>query len=192
MSTAAAHSSTRLVGYRERRDHYFAHDPHSPLDDGQRARFEALAYFPERADLVLELPLETDGPGVGEVVPMATADGHEKDFVRAGRIRFEVDGAPVVLSVFKDPERGRYFLPFRDGTAGEESYAVGRYLDPRARPDGTLLVDFNYAYNPYCAYNHDGWTCPIPPRENVVKVRIPAGERAYPDAASLPDGNGAH
>jgi len=181
MTTTDPSTATRLDGYRERRDHYFAHDPNSPLDEAQRAHFGGLTYFPERPDLVLDLPLATDGPGIGEVVPLATADGSAKDFVRAGRVTFELDGAPTTLAVFKEPERGRYFLPFRDGTAGTETYAVGRYLDPRARPDGTLLVDFNYAYNPYCAYNHDGWTCPIPPRENVVPARIEAGERAYHD-----------
>ena len=183
MSATSDATAARLAGYRERRDHYFAHDPNSPLDAGQRDRFAGLAYFPERPDLVFQLPLDTTGPGIGKIVPLATADGRTKDFVRAGRIHITVDGQPATLSVFKDPSRGRYFLPFRDATAGTETYAVGRYLDPRPRPDGTLLVDFNYAYNPYCAYNADGWTCPIPPRENVVPVRIEAGERAYPDAA---------
>ena len=176
----SATTTSRLAGYRERRDHFFAHDPHSPLDPAQRASFAGLAYFPERPDLVLELPIETDGPGVGEPVELLTVDGQHKPFVRAGRIRFAIDGEPVTLSVFKDVERGRYFLPFKDGTAGAESYAGGRYLDPRARPDGTLLVDLNYAYNPYCAYS-EGWSCPIPPRENVTSVRIEAGERAFPE-----------
>ena len=92
-----------------------------------------------------------------------------------GRIHFEAEGQPVTLTVFQDKTSGKYFLPFRDSTVGEETYAVGRYLDPKVRPDGKLQVDFNMAYNPYCAYN-TGWTCPIPPFENITKVRIPAGE----------------
>ena len=178
----------RLAAYRERRDHFFGHDDHSPLDHGQRDTFAGLAYFPYNPALALELPLLTDGPGVGEHIHLATIDGQAKPFVRAGRITFEADGQPVTLSVFKDVERGRFYLPFRDGTAGQETYAVGRYLDPRPRPDGTLVVDFNYAYNPYCAYG-EGWSCPIPPAENVVPVRIEAGEQAYPARDAEPIGS---
>jgi uncharacterized protein (DUF1684 family) len=173
-------TTDRLAAYRERRDHFFGHDDHSPLSHRQRAAFACLAYFPDNPALVLDLPLQTDGPGIGERLNLATTDGQAKPFVRAGRITFEADGQPVTLSVFKDVERGRFYLPFRDGTAGRETYALGRYLDPQVRPDGTLVVDFNYAYNPYCAYG-EGWSCPIPPAENVIPVRIEAGERAYPD-----------
>ena len=169
---------SRLAAYRERRDHYYAHDPDSPLDPDQQARFTGLRYFPERPDLVFELPIDTSGPDIGEHVGLQASDGQTKWFARAGRIRFEVDGQPATLTVFKDLERGRFFLPFRDGTSGQESYGGGRYLDPRARPDGTLVVDFNYAYNPYCAYG-EGWSCPIPPAENWTPVRIEAGEQSY-------------
>lgn len=175
----ATQTPSRLAAYRERRDHFFGHDPHSPLTPEQRAGFAGLAYFPERSDLTLELTIDQTGPGVGEHLQLQTSDGQAKPFVRAGRIRFEADGRPITLSVFKDVERGRYFLPFRDGTAGVESYGGGRYLDPRVRPDGTLVVDFNYAYNPYCAYG-EGWSCPIPPAENATPVRIEAGEQAFP------------
>jgi uncharacterized protein (DUF1684 family) len=175
----ATQTHSRLDAYRDRRDHHFAHDPGSPLSAEEQANFAGLSYFPERPDLVFDLPLEVDGADVGERLDLTTSDGSHKPFVRAGRIRFEVDGRPVTLAVFKDPARGRYFLPFRDGTAGVESYQGGRYLDPRERPDGTLHVDFNYAYNPYCAYG-EGWSCPIPPTENVVAARIEAGERAFP------------
>jgi uncharacterized protein (DUF1684 family) len=171
-------TQTRLQAFRERRNQYYASDPGSPLTEAQRDAFAGLDYFDERPDLVLELPIDTSGDDVGEHIEMQTSDGVTKHYVRAGRIRFEVDGQPVTLSVFRDIERGRYFLPFRDGTSGKETYGAGRYLDPRARPDGTLVVDFNYAYNPYCAYG-DGWSCPIPPLENFVKARIEAGERSF-------------
>jgi uncharacterized protein (DUF1684 family) len=95
-----------------------------------------------------------------------------------GRVRFEVDGAPVALTDFRDGDRGSYFIPFRDASAGRETYGFGRYLEPQGRPDGTLDIDFNYAYNPFCAYG-EGWSCPIPPEENRLSVAIPAGERAF-------------
>lgn len=176
--THTAAQPSRLTAYRERRDHHYAHDEESPIDPAARASFERLDYYPENPDLALEVPLDSTGDDVGETVHLATADGQAKPFVRVGRINFESEGQAVTLSVFKDPVRGRYFLPFRDGGAGSETYELGRYLDPRARPDGTLVVDFNYAYNPYCAYS-DGWSCPIPPRENVTAVPIRAGERAF-------------
>ena len=172
--------ASRCEGFRERRARYFASHANSPLTAGQRERFSGLVYYPENPALALELSLDTGGPGIGEQLAIAGLDGKPKEYVRAGRIHFDVEGQPVTLTVFRDIARGRFFLPFRDLTAGEETYPVGRYLDPQARPDGTLQVDFNYAYNPYCAYS-DGWTCPVPPFENMVRVRIAAGEKIYPD-----------
>ena len=80
--------------------------------------------------------------------------------------------------MLKDLDRGRFFLPFRDKTSGNETYELGRYLDPQMSPDGHLMIDFNYAYNPYCAYG-EGWSCPFPPRENWIEVPIEAGEKMF-------------
>jgi uncharacterized protein (DUF1684 family) len=169
-------TTTRLDAYRQRRDHYFAHDPDSPLESSDREHFAGLLYFAESPALAFEVTIDDAASDVGEQVDLLTVDGQAKPFVRVGRIHVPVGDQEVTLSVFKDLARGRYFLPFRDGTSGQETYAGGRYLDPRARPDGTLLVDFNFAYNPYCAYS-EGWSCPIPPAENVTPVRIEAGEQ---------------
>ena len=174
----------RLAGYRHRRDHFFAAHPHSPLSESQRAEFAGLDYFPERADLALNLPLDESGSDVGETVDLPTTDGKSKSFSRAGRVRFEVDGVPVELTVLRDSDRGSLFIPFRDASAGEETYELGRYLEPQARPDGTLEVDFNYAYNPFCAYG-EGWSCPMPPEENQLAVTIAAGEKAFSDSAKM-------
>jgi uncharacterized protein len=170
---------SRLEGYRARRDNYFASDEASPLTHEDRHRFTGLAYFDERPDLSFVLEIDESGDGVGEVVEFATQDNTPKKFARAGRIHFEADGQPATLTVFKDLDRGRFFLPFKDATAGKETYGVGRYLDPQQRPDGRLVVDFNYAYNPYCAYSH-GWSCPLTPFENIVRVPIAAGEKNFP------------
>jgi uncharacterized protein (DUF1684 family) len=70
------------------------------------------------------------------------------------------------------------FLPFADALAGVETYGAGRYLEPEPVGDGQFVVDFNLAYNPYCAYNDD-WSCPITPRENRLTVPIRAGEKLY-------------
>jgi uncharacterized protein (DUF1684 family) len=185
-TTTNATTESRLAAFRRRKDEFFASDPHSPLTPEQRESFAGLQYFPEDPALALQLPLDAGGDGIGERLRIGTTDGQAKEFERAGRIRFAAGGEDVTLTVFREIGRGRYYLPFRDATAGEETYAVGRYLDPRARPDGTLVVDFNYAYNPYCAYG-DGWSCPIPPRENVVAARIEAGEKLFPNRVSLYD-----
>jgi uncharacterized protein (DUF1684 family) len=175
---------SRLTGYRGRRDRFFAEHPHSPLSEAQRGRFQGLDYFPERADLAFDLPLDDTGPGVGEELELPTSDGLTKPFVRVGRVQFPVDGREVTLSVLGD-DAGGLFLPFLDTLAGTETYASGRYLEPQLRPDGTLTVDFNYAYNPFCAYG-PGWSCPIPPEENRLPVAIRAGERVYRDEEGAP------
>ena len=72
-----------------------------------------------------------------------------------------------------------YFLPFADALAGSETYGAGRYLEPEPAEEGKFLVDFNVAYNPYCAYN-DAYVCPLPPRENWLDIRIEAGEKNFP------------
>jgi uncharacterized protein (DUF1684 family) len=171
-------AETRLSGYRHRRDHFFAEHPYSPLTDEQRSRFQGLDYFPEREDLALVLPLDESDADIGEEIDLPTTDGKVKVFNRAGRIRFDVDGEGVTLTVLRDADQGGLFIPFRDASAGSETYAFGRYLEPQNRPDGTLDIDFNYAYNPFCAYG-EAWSCPIPPEENQLAVTIPAGERAF-------------
>jgi uncharacterized protein len=181
-------NAERLAGYRHRRDHFFAEHPHSPLRESQRAEFSGLAYFPERTDLALTLPLDESGPDVGESIELPTTDGKEKSFTHAGHIRFQVDGVPVELTVLRDSDRGSLFIPFRDASAGDETYELGRYLEPQGRPDGTLEVDFNYAYNPFCAYG-EGWSCPIPPEENRLTVTIAAGEKAFSNAGEEPSGS---
>jgi uncharacterized protein (DUF1684 family) len=173
-------NASRLSGYRHRRDHFFASHLHSPLSEAQRERFSGLDYYPEREDLALTLSLDESGEGIGEQLDLATTDGRIKSFLRAGRVRFSVDGDEVTLTVLRDADQGGLFLPFRDASAGTETYEVGRYLEPQARPDGSLDIDFNYAYNPFCAYG-EGWSCPIPPEENWLPVTIPAGERSFQD-----------
>jgi uncharacterized protein len=114
-----------------------------------------------------------------EMQVLETSDGESISLIRIGAIDVVIDDAPVSLTLLREPGRGRLFLPFRDRAADGETYAIGRYLDPQARPDSSLVVDFNYAYNPYCAYG-EGWSCPIPPSENVLDVPIRAGERVFP------------
>ena len=125
---------SRLAGYRKRRDQFFGQHPHSPLSDEQKSWFRGLDYFPEREDLALILELDDSGEDVDEEITLATTDGLQKDFVRAGVVRFEVDSEPFTLTVLRDGRHGSLFLPFRDANAGVETYDVGRYLEPNPVP----------------------------------------------------------
>ena len=91
-----------------------------------------------------------------------------------------VDGEAVSLTVYRGGYGDEFFLPFADATTGRETYGAGRYLEVAVQEDGMHLVDFNHAYNPYCAYN-PRWSCPIPPVENRLKVPIRAGEKLFQD-----------
>ena len=112
------------------------------------------------------------------MLEMDTSTGEKQTYVRAGKITFQVEGAAAELYLYSSEDPHQLFLPFRDATSGKETYGAGRYLDVELNEDGTVQVDFNYAYNPYCAYNED-WSCPIPPVANWLEVPIAAGEMAY-------------
>lgn len=172
-------NNSRLEGFRERKDAFFKTNENSPLTDAQKPDFERLNYFPENPDLNLIVDLDTTGEGIGDEITVGTMDGDAKQYVRVGRFSLTVGGEDSKLTVFQDMKSGKFFLPFRDSTAGNETYSVGRYVDPKARPDGKLNIDFNMAYNPYCAYN-TGWSCAIPPFENRITVPILAGETLPP------------
>lgn len=162
-----------LAQLRQAKDDFFR-QPDSPLTPEQRANFSGLKYYPENAALRMTLPLNTEVPH--DFVMMQTSTGGQQRYVRAGKVNFLVGDQPAELFLYKD-EHG-YFLPFRDATGQKESYGAGRYLEPEELEPGKLLIDFNQAYNPYCAYN-EHYSCPIPPRENWLTVPIAAGEKKF-------------
>lgn len=165
-----------LVELRKAKDDFFRRDPHSPLTSEQRSAFKALRYFPENPglDLTVDLELFPDS----QRVSLLTNTGDTQSYLRLGKFEFVVDGVPAALTVFSNAQG--YFLPFADALAGTETYGAGRYVEPEKLPDGRFHVDFNLAYNPYCAYN-ENWSCPITPQENRIKVPIRAGEMTYED-----------
>jgi uncharacterized protein (DUF1684 family) len=164
-----------LDDFRREKDAFFRDDPHSPLTPAQRRSFRGLRYYPENPALVFDLVPEVFAEP--EVVTMQTSTGDEQTYLRWARVKFEVDGTAAGLTVFRDPHGG-YFVPFTDAGRGSETYGAGRYLEPEETGDGRLHFDFNYAYNPYCAYN-DAWSCPLPPAENHVPVPVRAGEMNF-------------
>lgn len=181
--------------FRAGRDGLFAHHPQSALDAAGRERFHALSYFPYNPDARVEGMLTADG--TAERSTIGTSGDDTLPMIAAGRIRFLLAGVECSLTLYWiDVYGGGLFLPFRDRTAPGETYGGGRYLVdtvkgsdfPRMqRVDGGLRVtlDFNYAYNPSCAYDYR-WACPLAPPENHLAVAVRAGERAYASVAGTP------
>ncbi len=169
---------SQLDQFRAQKDDFFLHDWQSPLTPDQRKAFTGLTYFPENSALRLTVPIE-EYPDQ-ETVTLITSTGSAREYLKYGRFSFEINGASILLQVYQDVDGGDFFMPFVDATAPEETDGAGRYLDIEPIGGGNFLVDFNYAYNPSCAYNPN-WSCPIPPKENRLKVRIEAGEKNFKD-----------
>jgi uncharacterized protein (DUF1684 family) len=144
------------------------------LTPDQKHNFKGLNYFPENPDMRLEVKAE-ELPKK-ERIEMQTSTGDVQFYFRHSLIRFVVDGKEAELTIYEGPNG--FFLPFVDSQAGKETYPAGRYLEPENLPGGRFMVDFNVAYNPYCAYN-DHWSCPLTPFENRLKVPVRAGEKIF-------------
>jgi uncharacterized protein (DUF1684 family) len=165
----------QLVHFRAAKDAWFGRDPHSPLSHEEQHQFEGLSYYPFNPALHMHLPLDRDVSD--EPIVMETSTGDQREYHRAGKIHFDVDGESAELTIYADAD-GELFLPMRDATSGKETYGAGRYLEPDMAGENEVHVDFNYLYNPYCAYN-EAYSCPLPPLENWLRVPIEAGEKNY-------------
>jgi len=165
---------TELEMMRAEKDEFFGKHPQSPLTQEQKKDFHGLNYFEENEALRLEVKVD-EFPNKEEFT-MQTSTGSVQLYFRFGKFSFQVDGKEVELTIYQN-ENG-FFLPFVDSLAGKETYPAGRYLEPEPLAGGRFFVDFNMAYNPYCAYN-EMWSCPITPAENRLKVPVRAGEKIF-------------
>lgn len=173
-----------VLDFRRRKDEHFAAGK-GPVD---AATFHGLRYYPPDPAWAFSVPLTPTLPGPAAEFTLDTNTGQPRTMALYGTVTLPLPDGERTLSVFAplgEEVPQRVFIPFRDATSGPETYGAGRYLDaPLTRSgsvqdgDGDALVslDFNLAYHPYCAYG-DGWTCPLPPRENVLPVAVRAGER---------------
>jgi len=162
-----------LVELRRAKDEHFGKEHDSPLTVAQRQHFDGLRYFD--LDPAFRFEVTLDGPA-GKVEEVQMSDGSTDHLQRAGTVRFTVDGTAATLLAYNQGDD--LFIPFRDATSGKETYGAGRYLEAEPLGGGRYLLDFNRAYNPYCAYNDD-WRCPLPPSENWLTVAIRAGEKSF-------------
>jgi uncharacterized protein (DUF1684 family) len=160
--------------FRSEKDDFFVHSPQSPLDHEQQRAFQGLRYFPENPSLRIEVPVEVFP--TQEIISIQTTGGVPQSYRRYGRFKFTVGSESAELTLYASEDG--YFLPFVDSMAGKETYPAGRYIEVEKLANGKFLVDFNLAYNPYCAYN-DQWSCPLTPAENRLKVPIRAGEKIF-------------
>ena len=165
---------TELTEFRQAKDEFFKTDEQSPLEADQKKNFKCLNYFPENPDLIFEVKLEKFAEI--EEIAIGTSSGDTQIYNRYGRLQFVVNSQKVALTIYES-ETG-FYLPFVDKLAGKETYPAGRYLEPEQLDGNRFLIDFNYAYNPYCAYN-ENWSCPLTPNENRLPVEIRAGEKLF-------------
>lgn len=175
-------STSGLSEFRARRDELFASHPQSPIPPAERAAFSGLRYFPPSDDAIVEVALR-EAPG-GLNIDTGGPDG----VIRYDRVGVLTTPWGPLSLWWIAAYGGGLFLPFRDGTGGSETYGGGRYLTDTAKGThgrglqlvgpGRVRLDFNYAYNPSCAYD-SRWACPLAPRENWLNDPVRAGELRY-------------
>lgn len=161
----------------------FKNPEESPLSAKDLKNFEGLDFFDIDTSFILTAQfVRTPAEAPSE---MPTTTDRKPVYVKYGEVYFQLKSKTIKLNIYqnqdliKKPEYVDYlFLPFTDKTNGETTYSGGRYLDIRIPEGDSIILDFNKAYNPYCAYNH-AYSCPIPPSENNLPVSIPAGVKVY-------------
>ncbi len=170
---------------REHKDDEFKNSPYSPLTPEQRKKFNGLSYFEPNPALEFELtPIEFEDK---DVLRVLTSTNEIRHYQRWGQVQMTVEDQPVTLTLFLGQGDTQFFLPFADTTNGTETYGAGRYVELEETEPGKYRIDFNEAYNPYCAYG-DQWSCPLIPAENRLAVPIRAGEKK-PIGDWLPTGH---
>ncbi|WP_408612149.1 DUF1684 domain-containing protein [Flavivirga spongiicola] len=155
----------------------------SPLKDKDRKQFEGLDFFNFDSTYVVKAQFKRT-PNE-KSFKMKTTTTRLPEYVKYGELSFDLKGKSFSLNIYqnlglieKEGYEDYLFLPFLDETNGLESYGGGRYIDARIPEGNTFIIDFNKAYNPYCAYN-DKYSCPIVPRKNYLKTRIEAGVKVF-------------
>lgn len=156
----------------------------SPLTRKGLKNFKGLDFFPINNKYKVEAKLikTPDAP----IFKFPTTTDRIAVYEKYGDVLFTIEGKELKLAIYKDidssPEfANNLFLPFLDKTNGKTSYGGGRFIDVLTtdeQKNGTIIIDFNTAYNPYCAYS-DRYSCPITPRDNYVDIAIEAGVKAY-------------
>ena len=155
----------------------FADKQSSPLTDEDFTKFSRLHFFPIQEKYRVKANFKRT-PNE-EPFDMLTTTSRLAKYVKYGIANFTLDGKELSLNVYQNVDGEKHlFLPYFDKTSGKESYSGGKYIELENPKDGFIIIDFNQAYNPYCAYN-EKYSCPIPPDENRLDVEIKAGVIKY-------------
>lgn len=183
LSDPAAKPETIQTALKEQRlskDNFFKQSDESPIPKSERGSFKGLNYFP--IDLSYRFVCKLKPCPSSEAIKMLVSQGEARSYRCFGLLEFKVGDKSCSLMALKNAtpesplEATSLFVPFKDTTSGSETYGAGRYLELQENPTGDYVLDFNLAFNPYCAYNHD-YSCPLPPQQNVLPVAIRAGEK---------------
>lgn len=153
----------------------------SPFKSEKRSAFVKLNYFEPSIAYKVEADLEVLNED--SLINMTTTTGEKQKYVRYAFANFILQSQKLRLTIYKSMDRlskGMLFLPFTDLTNGKETYGAGRYVEIKNTNGVSMTIDFNKAYNPYCAYD-ETYSCPIPPKENQLGISILAGEKKYKD-----------
>ncbi|WP_340074876.1 DUF1684 domain-containing protein [Leptobacterium sp. I13] len=172
-----------ILTFQKALDGTFKNPESSPLKKKDQKDFTGLDFFPvDTAYYIIAEFVRTPNE-----LPfmMPTTTSRKTVEIKYGEVYFKIDGKELKLNVYQNQElkltqeyKDYLFLPFSDLTNGEETYGGGRYIDLSVPDSDTIVIDFNKAYNPYCAYN-EKYSCPIVPSENILEVAIRAGVKAY-------------
>lgn len=169
----------KVEAERERQFKFIRFNAESPLTESQKQSFTKLEFYPiDPTYKVKALMVPIENKKVREV-PLT--DGSKERYIEHSWAEFEIQGKPqrlLLMQSMDESDKRNFFLAFADETSGVETYGGGRYINARQDGKSSITLDFNLAYNPYCAYNPD-YACPIPPRENILEIPIPAGEKNY-------------
>ena len=169
----------RIAQERQRTERFMKSSPESPFAPDS-IEFTPLSYY--SPDPAYRVRARIEPVSDKKLLVLPTTTGQEEKYIRYGYAVFKLDGQLhrlLVLEPFEQP--AQLFIAFADDTSGDTTYGGGRYLNvekPSRTGQKTLELDFNQAYNPYCAYNST-FSCPLPPKENVLAIAIKAGEK-YP------------
>ncbi len=164
---------------RERQFKFIRFNIDSPLTEEQKTNFTSLTFFdidPAYKVKARLLPIENK-----KVREVPLTDGSMQRYIEHSYAEFELGGKTnklLLLQAMDEVDKRNFFLAFADETSARETYGGGRYLNVRQDGKNSITLDFNLAYNPYCAYNPD-YACPIPPKENLLDIAIAAGEKNY-------------
>lgn len=162
---------------------HFKNPKQSPLTDEDISHFDHLNFYPINLKYVVKAKLTYTPFSVEFKMPTTTE--RLPRYKKYAIASFTIDGKQYQLSLYQNLdllEQGGHddylFMPFVDLTSGDESYGGGRYIDLEITDEDYIIINFNLAYNPYCAYN-ERYSCPIPPKENSIDVKIEAGVKKY-------------